>query len=427
MYCLESLAKLNVFPEIFLDMKLKGKILAGLLFLFGLSILITGMAAYYNRKLANDSEAILKDNFNSIVYAKNMLKSLALNENDSTPNHFSTFEKSLLLQQNNITEQGEQQLTDSITVLFSEFKNDFHSTSQRQQLNRLLNKVMELNLNAIEKRNGQAQETAHHVFNYLLTAGIFFLLVAIIFIIKFPSYIAVPIIKRDADKTKLMATVSHELKIPSASIKLNAKMLEDESVGNLNEKQRQLIRNIKENTDHVLRITGEVLSVTQMESGKIQLNIHPVEPKQIIEYALDETTVQMQQKQIKVEVSYGENLPKINADAEKTTWVMINMLSNAIHYSPEKGTVHVEVKLNDEMVIFSVTDHGKGIDPIYKDRIFERYFRVPGSKAGTGLGLSISREFIEAQEGKIYVESKMGEGSNFSFELKQHLLNDFLL
>jgi signal transduction histidine kinase len=408
-------------------MKIKGKILAGLLFLFGLSVLITGMAAYYNRKLANDSQAILKDNFNTVVYAKDMLKALSVSESDSGLTPILSFENSLRAQQHNITEEGEQQLTDSISAIFFQYKTNSHSELHRQQLNRLLYKVMELNLTAIDKKNSLAQTTAQNVFNYLLFAGIFFLVVAVVFIIRFPSYVAVPIIKRDADKTNLIATVSHELKTPAAAIKLSTKLLEDKRVGTLNEEQRQLIRSIKEDTERVLRITGEVLNMAQMESGKIHLNIHPAEPKQIVKYAIDATAFQAEQKEITVEVNYDEHLPTISADAEKTTWVMINLLSNAIRYSPEKEKIQVDVKLKNESVIFSVTDHGKGIDPIYKDRIFERYFRIPGNKQGTGLGLSISKEFIEAQGGKIYLENKSDQGCKLSFELRQHFINDIPL
>jgi signal transduction histidine kinase len=408
-------------------MKLKRKILAGLLFLFGLSVLITGMAAYYNRKLANDSEAILKDNYNSVVYSKDMLKSLAAGENDLPEKYFPVFESSLNLQQHNVTEIGEQQLTDSITLQFSKFKTDIHSATLRSSLNRLLYNVMELNMHAIEKRNSQAQDTAKDVFNYLLIAGIFFLVVTITFMIKFPSYVAVPIIRRDTEKTNLIATVSHELKTPAAAIKLSTKLLQDKRVGNLNEEQRQLIQNIQEDTERVLKITGEVLSMAQMESGKIQLNIHPTEPTQIIQYAIDATQFQAEQKQVKIELIRDENLPQINVDAEKTAWVMINLLSNAIRYSPVNNRVTIKVKLENETVIFSVADHGIGIEEKYLGKIFDRYFRVPGNSAGTGLGLAISKEFIEAQGGKIYVESKLGEGSKFSFEIKQHFLNDIPL
>ncbi|MBP6427784.1 MAG: ATP-binding protein, partial [Bacteroidia bacterium] len=111
-------------------------------------------------------------------------------------------------------------------------------------------------------------------------------------------------------------------------------------------------------------------------------------------------------------------LPLVKADAEKTAWVLINFLTNAIRYSQEKSRVVIEVKKDIDKVTFSVQDFGRGIESRYRDKIFTRYFQIPGSnKTGTGLGLAISKEFIEAQGGKIWVDSEIGEGSKFSFAL----------
>jgi signal transduction histidine kinase len=397
-------------------MNIKRKILAGLLFLFSLSALITCIAAYNTLKLANDSEAILKDNYNSVVYAKNMLKDI------SFPIDVASFEIALKAQQKNITEKGEKELTDSISNKFLQLKNDPKKASNA--LHPLLFQLMELNMKAIEQKNEQAQNTAHNVFVYLIITGLLFVVVAFIFIIKFPAYIAVPIIKRDIDKTNFIATVSHELKTPIASIKLSTKLLEDERIGNLNQEQKQLIQNIKEETVRVLKITTEVLSMAQMESGKIQLNIHPAEPKKIVDYAVEATHFQAEQKQIILEIKYDDQLPVINADVEKTAWVIVNLLSNAIRYSTEKSKIIIEVMSTAETVVFSVQDFGKGIEEKYLNKIFDRYFQVPGSKAGTGLGLAISKQFIEAQEGRIWAESAIGSGSKFTFILKRNFLNE---
>jgi signal transduction histidine kinase len=113
----------------------------------------------------------------------------------------------------------------------------------------------------------------------------------------------------------------------------------------------------------------------------------------------------------------ADNLPFIQADLEKTSWVLINFLTNAIKYSPEDTDIEVAAFLQGKKVEFIVKDQGRGIDEKYLPRIFDRYFKVPGShdRNGTGLGLSISKEFIEAQGGKIWVKSQLGEGSSFGF------------
>jgi len=112
------------------------------------------------------------------------------------------------------------------------------------------------------------------------------------------------------------------------------------------------------------------------------------------------------------------DLPLIQADAEKSTWVLNNFLTNAIKYSVEGGKINLSLWQDKGNIIFSVEDSGPGIAPEYLPRLFERYFQVPGSKAkGTGLGLAISKDFIEAQKGKIWVVSEIGKGSVFSFSL----------
>ena len=129
---------------------------------------------------------------------------------------------------------------------------------------------------------------------------------------------------------------------------------------------------------------------------------------------------QAEQKAVNVRINIEPGVPEINCDLEKTAWVLVNFLSNAIRYSPEKSDIKIDVKKLDAQVLFSVHDSGKGIDPKYKERIFEKFYQVPSTdtaKTGTGLGLAISKDFIEAQGGKIWMESEIGTGSTFSFSL----------
>ncbi|MBI3259171.1 MAG: HAMP domain-containing protein [Ignavibacteriae bacterium] len=227
-----------------------------------------------------------------------------------------------------------------------------------------------------------------------------------------------PFKELDSAKTNFIATVSHELKTPIASIKLSLQLLETKSVGIVNPEQQQLIESIKDDAERLLKITGELLNLSQVETGNIQLNIHQCSPYEILHYALGAVMTQAEQKHISLQVVAEEKLPIIKADAEKSAWVLINFLTNAIRYSPEHSTVTIELKQKGQAVVFAVQDVGKGIDVRYRDKIFDRYFQVPGSsKSGTGLGLSISKEFIEVQGGTIGVESEIGMGSRFYFTL----------
>ena len=222
----------------------------------------------------------------------------------------------------------------------------------------------------------------------------------------------------DFAKTNFIATVSHELKTPIASIKLSLQLLENGKTGDMNDDQKQLVESIKEDSQRLLKITGELLNLSQLETGNIQLNIGKSNPHEIVKYALEAVKVQADQKQIQLVVDANENLKNVKADAEKTGWVLINYLSNAIRYSSEKSTGLIKLKEENNQMVFQVIDTGKGIDTRYKDRVFDKYFQVPGSqKSGTGLGLAISKEFIEAQNGSVGVESNLGLGSTFWFTL----------
>jgi len=224
----------------------------------------------------------------------------------------------------------------------------------------------------------------------------------------------------DSAKTNFIATVSHEFKTPISSIKMSVQLLEDIRIGNLNREQKNLLEGIKDDADRMLKITGELLNMTQVESGNIQLNIMPANPKDILEYAIKANKVQAEQKKVSFEIGGFEELPKVLADREKTAWVLTNLISNAIRYSYDNSKIILSAENAGKFIKFSVKDTGQGIASEYKDKIFNRYFRVPGSFAeGTGLGLAISKEFIEAQGGQIAVESDFGAGSTFTITLNK--------
>lgn len=220
----------------------------------------------------------------------------------------------------------------------------------------------------------------------------------------------------DSAKTNFIATISHELKTPISSIKMSTQLLEHNETGILNNEQKQLIEGIKEDSTRLLQITGELLNMSQVETGNIQLNIQSTDPELIVRYAIDTTKLQAEQKKIKLQIDVETDIPDIIADAEKTAWVLINFLTNAIRYSMEDSEIVVSLKKDGKGALFSVKDFGKGIDSRYRKKIFDRYFQIPGSsKSGSGLGLAISKEFIETQGGTIGVESSPGMGSTFFF------------
>ncbi len=229
-----------------------------------------------------------------------------------------------------------------------------------------------------------------------------------------------PFKELDLAKTHFMGTVSHEFKTPISSIQMGVQLLENIRIGELNDEQQKLVSGIKDDTFRLLKITGELLNLTQLETGVVQLNIKPTDIHEMMESVIAGNQSLADHKKITIKSHIDTDIQLVNADYEKSSWVLSNILSNAIRYSYENSEVEVKVeKDNEDEIIFSVKDHGYGIEDQYLDKVFTRYFRIPGTKAeGTGLGLSISKEFIEAQGGNISVRSEIGSGSIFYFSLK---------
>lgn len=232
-----------------------------------------------------------------------------------------------------------------------------------------------------------------------------------------------PFKELDLAKTNFIGTVSHEFKTPISSIKMSLQLLENSNIGTLNSEQKELVDNIKDDADRLLKITGELLNLTQVESGNIQFSLEPADPKELVLLAAEATKIQAGERNIKIEVSCPDQRSPVMTDAEKTVSVLINLISNAIRYSFEGGKVEVKTIEEASHVKFIVRDHGTGIPEKYLDKVFDRYFRVPGTqKEGTGLGLAISKGFIEAQGGNVGVVSQPGAGSTFYFTLNKVVL-----
>ena len=206
---------------------------------------------------------------------------------------------------------------------------------------------------------------------------------------------------------------------------MSLQLLENKTVGLMNEEQETLLESIKEDANRLLKITGELLNMTQVESGSMQLSIVACNAEQILGDALGANKSAAEQKNIILKVNIQKNIDLVFTDANKTAWVLTNLISNAIRYSYENSTIKIGIAQAQENILFSVEDKGQGIAPQYIPKIFDRYFRIPGSKReGTGLGLSISKEFIEALGGHINVKSDLASGSTFFISLPAVYKND---
>lgn len=219
----------------------------------------------------------------------------------------------------------------------------------------------------------------------------------------------------DFAKTNFIATVSHELKTPISSMKMGTQLLKNEKFGNLNEQQKELLKSIEEDGDRLLNITGELLNLSQAESGNIRLKIKDCNVADLVKIAIGNNLIIAENKEIKLISSLNtNNEDSVKADFDKTVWVLNNLLTNAIKHSEVGQKVLITTQKIGDKVKFSVEDFGKGIDQKYHSKVFERYFQLPEDhQTGTGLGLAISKNFIEKQGGSIGVESEENGGSVF--------------
>jgi PAS domain S-box-containing protein len=225
--------------------------------------------------------------------------------------------------------------------------------------------------------------------------------------------------KLDQVKSNFLATVSHELKTPLSSINLNTKLLQDERLPA--DERLRITGYIRQETQRLQRMVAELLDVSRLDAGAgIQLDVRPTNLADVVGFATATVQPQLDDKQLRLDLQLPENLPAVRADVEKTTWVLINLLANAIRYSPLGETLTVRAAVVGAFVQVSVQDRGPGIAPEHHDKIFQRFAQLPdktGYRGGSGLGLSIAREFITTQGGRLWVESELGSGSTFGFTL----------
>ncbi|HEY6503248.1 MAG TPA: ATP-binding protein [Chitinophagaceae bacterium] len=560
--------------------KLKTKVALGGIFLFALLILVGAVSFYYFNRITQEAKGIVKDNYETLNYSRDMLKELdQLNSGDSI-DAYANFEKNLQMQEKNITEPGEKELTQSLREKFNALKKVPSIDSLRSLIRKDISNIMQLNLQAIDKKNQAAQKSAENAKTIITLILTVCTLIGLTFVFNFPSLVASPIAKLtegikaianknyserihlnrkdefgqlasafnsmaekldeyehsnlskilfekrraetvinslkdasigidnkgtilfanqqalqllnlkeleiigqsqegvqkkndlfrflvkeqnsvpfkivvegkenyftkeiieikqenekagnvivlknitsfkelDVAKNNFIATVSHELKTPLASSDFSLKLLEDSRVGTLSDEQKELVQQLKNDNQRMLKILSELLNMSQVEAGKIQLNIQEVSPYLIVQNSIDAVSGTAREKQVNIEKRIENDLPVIKTDADKISWVLNNFLTNAIKFSPQGSAIVVTAENRNNVLSLSVTDKGIGIDNTYFSRIFERYFQVPGrsDKKGSGIGLAICKEFIDAMGGKIWVKSQIGEGSTFGFDI----------
>jgi two-component system, NtrC family, sensor histidine kinase KinB len=224
----------------------------------------------------------------------------------------------------------------------------------------------------------------------------------------------------DAAKTHLVGTVSHELKTPLTSVRMVLHILLEKTVGTLSPKQEELLEAARTDTERLLRILNDLLDLARLEEGATELHREKVAPAELFQAVMEDAADKATAKQLKINCSVDPDLPQVWVDRQRIGYVFANLLTNAIKHSPAGGEIRLRAtRAEDQAVQFTVADDGPGIEPQYQQRIFDRFFRVPGqTRSGAGLGLSIAREIAIAHGGRISVRSAPGKGATFYLELK---------
>src|SRR5271157_4229894 len=223
----------------------------------------------------------------------------------------------------------------------------------------------------------------------------------------------------DEVKTNLVSTVSHELKTPLTSIRMGLHLLLEEKIGSLNAKQLELLLAAREDSERLLRMINDLLDLARLESGQTRQRLEVVSPRTLIDDALPNLLSLAEAHDLRLVAEVAPDLPEVTVDSRQISHVFSNFVSNAARFSKPGEDVLISVKTVVNNVRFSVLDRGPGIPAEYQSRIFERFFRIPGTEEshGVGLGLAIAKEIVASHGGTIGLHSNPGGGSEFYFDL----------
>ena len=224
-------------------------------------------------------------------------------------------------------------------------------------------------------------------------------------------------------KSEFLANMSHELRTPLNAIIGFSEVLGEKLFGELNEKQAEYTEDILSSGRHLLSLINEILDLSKVEAGRMELELTSFDMPLAIENARTFVRERATKHGIKLNVMVDERLGDYFGDERKIKQILLNLLSNAVKFTPEGGQISINARQLNESVQISVSDTGIGISPEDQARIFEEFRQVGGDHAhkseGTGLGLTLAKKFVELHGGTIWVESEVGKGSTFTFTLPQ--------
>lgn len=255
----------------------------------------------------------------------------------------------------------------------------------------------------------------------LFTVFLFFVLTAMTVIMRGMWKAQVELLRElDRQKDELMSLVSHQLATPVSSIKWYLEMMEDGDLGKLSDEQKEHVKTMTGIGNNLTDLVSMILDVSRIQLGRVHIEKQELNLKELFKEILDEVEPKSKEKSQNFEVHLPEQWPKAMLDRRYTRMTIENLLTNAIKYTPEKGTVKLTVTIKDGVMHCEVKDTGCGIPKADQDKIFGRMFRasnVRNSIDGNGFGLYIAKGAVEAQGGKIWFESEENKGTTFGIEL----------
>ena len=223
----------------------------------------------------------------------------------------------------------------------------------------------------------------------------------------------------DQLKSDMISTVSHELKTPLTSLQMVVHLLLEEAVGPLTTKQTELLLAARQDSDRLLGMINDLLDLTRIEQGRVALDQQPADAAELVRDALERYRSAADDAGIALQVQLEAPLPHVLVDRERIEHVFDNLMTNALRHTERGGTIILRAAAAEGTVQFSVADTGEGIPAQFLPRVFDKFFRIPGARqqGGAGLGLAIVHEIIVSHGGQIGVQSTIGKGTTFTFNL----------
>ena len=422
-------------------------ILTGFGLVIMLSLFIAGWSYYHITFLGNAAENLFIANYRSIQYVHSMegtldsYKSMLITGipvQAEIASQDKKFRNNLALEFNNITEIGEGETAHAVErsydILYGKLTYWAINPTKIQNRENILHDLatitsqcealLLLNENAMFKRADATKDDA--AFARTSTIIIICLLIgaSILLALGVSRRSLAEFRQLDRAKSNFVSTAAHELKNPLSSIKTSAGLLLDKIPGEINAKQQSLLSNIKQESERLLGTVKDLLDLAKLETGSLQLAKATESISTFIESSLLPVIHQAAKAGIHIDIQIAPNVSKINIDANKLSWALTNLVSNAIRYSPRDGQVLISANEIDNETWVSVKDQGKGIPSAELERIFEKFVQVEeaafGGGIGTGLGLSIAKEIVQLHKGRIWADSEIGKGSVFTFTIPKN-------